>query len=175
MNINAITKHYDKLSTVERFKLLNAALSRGDDTDLAALRQSAPRKTWSVPITRGLVEAFEFLAMFHIMTMQENSALYTLLLTFGDEGKTIEGKTYMELLGMIQARTLARDSAWREVCKEYNIDADEIIADCPGAESVRFFITVMQRYNEYNPVEVDTSEYIADLRAVIEHHRREWE
>ena len=175
MNINAITKHYDKLTAPERFKLLNAAFSRGDDADLVALQQSAPRKTWSVPITRGLVDAFDFLAMFHVMTMQENSALCSLLLTFGDEGKTIEGKTYMELLEMIQARTLARDSAWREVCKEYNINADEIIDDCPGAESVRFFVTVMKRYNEYSPVEVDTSEYINDLRAVIEHHRKQWE
>ncbi len=177
MNINAITKHYDKLSTVERFTLLNAALSRGDDTDLITLRQSAPRKTWSIPTTRGLGEAFDFLAMFHIMAMQEYNALHYLLLSLGDDGEAvnIDGYTYMELLEMIQARTLARDIAWREVCKEYNLNADEIIGDCPGAESVRFFVTVMKRYNESYPVEVDPAECLADLRGVIELKRKEWE
>jgi hypothetical protein len=35
MNINAITKHYDKLTINERFALMQAAINRGDDTDRA--------------------------------------------------------------------------------------------------------------------------------------------
>lgn len=177
MNINSITKHYDKLSTVERFKLLNAALQRGDDSDRAALQRTAPRKVWSIPITRGLVEAFDFLAAWHVMTMQELNVLYSLLLSI-DELETFtlpDGHTRESLWGIIQRRALARDAAWREVCKEYSIDADKWIADYPGAESVRFFVDVMKRYNELAPVDFDPAEYIADLRGSIEHYRKMWE
>ena len=175
MNLNTIQKNYGKLSTVERFKLLNLALARGDDADLTALQQSAPRKTWAIPTTRGLVEAFEFLSFWHIMTMQETNALFHLLEFIGDGDYTIEGYSRLDLLAMIRRRTLARDAAWREVCKEYGIDPDELTGDLPGAESVRFFVDVMKRYNELVPVDVDSAEYIADLRGVIEHYREQWE
>ena len=176
MNINSIQKHYDKLSTVERFKLLNAALQRGDDTDRAALQQSAPRKTWSIPTTNGLVKAFDFLGMWHIMTMQELDSIYWLLLAIGDdEIKLPDDNSWLGLVESIQRRGLSRDMAWRAVCNEYSIDPDQWIEDYPGALSIRLFVDAMKAYCEYNPVDVDPAEYINDFRAVIELHRKEWE
>jgi hypothetical protein len=177
MNMNAITKHYDKLTTRERFGLLVAAGARGDDTDRAALLASAPRKTWSIPTTNGFAEAFTFLSMFHIMTMQENSTLYNLLLDMDEDIKKINmgGHTWIGLLALLQARTLSRDEAWRVVCAEYGINPEDLTSDLPGAESVLFFVEVMKRSNDINPVNVDPTEYINDLHAVIEKNRAEWE
>jgi hypothetical protein len=177
MNMTAITKHYDKLTTRERFALLHSAIKRGDDTELDALQRSAPRKSWSIPTTRGLVDAFQFLSTFHIMCMQENNTLYTLLLGMDEDIKKINigGRPWIELLDLLQARTLSRDAAWRAVCGEYGIDPDDQTDDLPGAASVLFFVEVMKRSNENNPVNVDPTEYINDLHAVIEKTRAQWE
>jgi len=177
MNMTAITKQYDKLTVTERFTLLHSAIKRGDDADLAALQRSAPCKTWSIPTTRGLVDAFQFLSMFHIMAMQENSVLYNLLLDVDDDLNELNtgGYTWIELLNLLQARTLSRDAAWRVVCLEYGINPEDLTSDLPGAESVLFFVEVMKRSNDINPVNVDPTEYINDLHAVIEKNRAEWE
>ncbi len=176
MNIQSIQKHYDKLTTRERFALLTAAIYRGDEADRAALVSSSPRKTWSIPTTHGIVEAFNFLAMWHVMTMQELDSLYWLLLAIGDdETKLSDDNTWLDMMGDIQRRGLSRDSAWRTVCNEYSVDPDKQIADYPGAVSIGFFVDAMKEYSEHNPVDVDPAEYINDLRAVIEIKRKEWE
>ncbi len=177
MNMTAITKQYDKLTAPERFTLVQSAIRRGDGADLEALQRSAPRKTWSIPTTRGLVEAFQFLSMFYIMAMQENSTLYFLFLNMDDNKKewNIGGYAWRDLLNLLQARTLSRDEAWRAVCKEYGVDPDDQIKDLPGAESVSFFVETMKRWQDMNPVKIDTTDYINDLHAVIERSRKEWE
>lgn len=176
MNINTVQKHYDKLTVKERFALLVAAGMRGDDQERDALLRSAPRKVFSFPNTYGLSKAFEFLSMWHIMTMAELESLYWLWLAIGDdEIKLPDDHTWMDVMDIIQRRALSRDSAWRAVCEEYRIDPDEMLKDYPCAVSIVFLVDVMKEYNEYNPLEIDPTEYINDLRAVIEHKRKEWE
>lgn len=174
MNTSAITKHYDKLLTVERFKLLNAATLRGDDADARALATSAATKTWRITTMRGLFEAFDFLAFWHVLTMLELESLYWILILMGDDDRPVKipgGNTWQETIDNIQRRALAHDAAWRAVCKEYNVNADEITADLPGALAVGYFIATLRDVK----IDYDATPYINDLRAVIDHKRKEWE
>ena len=177
MNINAITKHYDKLSTVERFTLLNGALKRGDKNEIELLQRSAPRKRWDIPTTRGLIEAFEFLRDFHVMYMLAEIAHHAFLQMIGDDInlEKLVGASWMETFDVVRARTLSRAAAWVEICAEYGIDPDAELEGAPGVDFMNYHVAIMKRYNEFHPVEVDPAPHIADMRAVIEHYRKQWE
>jgi len=176
MNINSIQKHYDKLATVERFKLINAAAARGDDADRLALANSAATKTWKVITMRGYFDAFDFLAAWHVCAMLELDSLYWALLALGEDDqdniKMPGGDSWLGLMQRIQARALARVDAWVEVCKEYNVDAAQLVEDLPGGASLEMFIAALR---ELPAVEYDTTPYINDLRAVIAKMGQEWE
>lgn len=182
MNINAIQKHYGKLSTVERFGLMNAAARRGDNNELITLRDSAPRRSWSIPITRGLFEAFEFLAMWHVMTMLEAYGLYWALIAIGDD--TTPGgddNTWGELLRGVMGRALSRQAAWVEVCAEYGVDPWQWLNGLPGVDTVKLFLHTLNGDHarrgllDAAAVEVEPKPYVDDYRAVIAEHRRQWE
>lgn len=178
MDTKTIQKNYDKLTAKERFSLLNAAIKRGDRNESSALQASAPKKGWSIPTTRGLVEAFEFLAMWHVMTMQELDSLYWLLLAVGDDEGVIKGAPedgYLFLMDKVQSGAQARDMAWRSVCKEYSIDPDEAIQGYPGVMSINLLVESLKRFNDINPVKIDPGKYIDELHAVIEQYRKQWE
>jgi len=176
MNINSIQKHYDKLAAVERFKLINAAAARGDNADRLALANSAATKTWKVITMRGYFDAFDFLAAFHVCAMLELDGLYWALLALGDDDpdniKMPGGDSWLGLMQSIQARALARVDAWESVCKEYNVDAAQLVEGLPGGASLEMFITVLR---ELPAVEYDITPYINDLRAVIAKMGQEWE
>lgn len=179
MNITSIQKHYDKLSTVERFTAINAALSRGDESEAAALRRSAPKKTWAISTTNGLLEAFTFLSMWHVMSMQEYSALYWLLLAIGDdEIKAADDATWSNLVRGVMGRALSRHAAWVEVCKEYGADPWAWLEGFPGADALKQFIDIISTTNklvEAAAVEVNPQPFADDLRAVIVEYRKQWE
>ncbi len=179
MNINSIQKHYDRLTPPERFKAINAALLRGDESEADALRRSCPRKRWDIPTTRGLVEAFDFLAAWHVMTMLELDGLYWALLAVGDdEIKPPDDLSWLDLLRSVESRALSRHAAWVEVCNEYGADPWQWLEGLPGAPAVKFFINTMQQITaraELPGVVVDPKPYADDLRAVIAEHRKRWE
>lgn len=179
MNMTSIQKQYSKLSTVERFAAINAAMMRGDETEADALRRSAAKKTWAISTTKGLFEAFNFLAMWHVMTMQEYSALYWLLVAFGDDEIKIPGdETWLTMMRGVMGRALSRHGAWVEVCKEYGADPWQWLEGMPGADALRHFIDMLESHGELitaAAVKVDAQPYAADYRAVIARYREQWE
>lgn len=177
MNINAITKHYDKLTAPERFTLLNGAIKRKDKNEVELLQRSAPRKRWDIPTTRGLIEAFQFLRDFHVMYMLAEIAHHAFLQMVGDDInlEKLCGVSWMDTLGIVQARTLSRAAAWVEICAEYGIDPGAELDGAPGVEFMNYHVDIMKRFNEIHPVKIDPAPHIADMRAVIAHYRAEWE
>ncbi len=81
---NGLTKLYDKFTPNERFKLLMAAIARGDDSEADRLGQYCPRKTYRMPVA-GFVErnyigmllassfAAEWNGMLRVITLIEKS------------------------------------------------------------------------------------------------------
>ncbi|MEK6751603.1 MAG: hypothetical protein AABZ00_04995 [Chloroflexota bacterium] len=179
MNINAIQKHYDKLTTRERFALIVAAGMRGDEADRAALLRTAPRKTWSIPTTNGLAEAFNFLSMFHVMDTLRLETNFYFLLSMGDEEDGIfekMGITSMDALENIARAILANCEAWRVVCSEYGVDPVKILDPLPGADCLELLEYMVKRMYESDPLELsDLQETIEGYRRTIETKRKEWE
>ncbi len=178
MNLNAITKHYEKLTTVERFKLMNAARTRGDKSELFALRDSAQKKIWRVMTLRGLSDAFDFLVMWYALTMLELESMYWVLIALGDDPDEIKmpgDSTWSGILENIQRRALAYDDAWRAVCNDYNVNAGELLEGLPGVLTIDYFLQTLREWQTIRPVEYDTTPYINDLRAVVDHYRKQWE
>ncbi len=189
MNMNAITKHYDKLTINERFALMNAANYRGDESDRAALVRSAPRKRWEMPNTTGIVDAFDMAAMWHVMGMMHIQANYYFLLYVVDDeladAINLLNKKDGEKIDIMQAMqqclidTVTTCAAWRVVCGEYGVDPVKVLEGLPGALSLGLFEMIARRtIEETTGEEIDPGELAttaADIRAVIELCRKRWE
>lgn len=52
-----VQKHYDKLTSEERFRLIVAAVKRGDDRERGALVRAAPRRHYSIPDSQPIMTA----------------------------------------------------------------------------------------------------------------------
>jgi len=120
MNTKNLQKHYDKLTARERYAAMVAANQRGDNQELAALAQSAPRIVFSVTDAYGLSRAFEFLAAHnHIMRLGYAALLFSLPLNDGRQADVTEA-----FLAQVTRRILAERAAWQAICAEYGIDAE---------------------------------------------------
>ena len=185
MNINAITKHYDKLTINERFALMQAAIYRGDDADRAALARTAPRKRWEMPNTTGLMDAFHMAADWHVMGLLAMQSDYYFLLSLNNSDDLIRlvSKKYKDPLDIDELMTklihdiLVTCEAWRRVCSDYGVDPVRILEGLPGAgEPLAIFEATIQAAAQVRPVDLgDVDDYIKDMRTVIETLRKRWE
>ena len=181
MNINTLRKNYDKLNPKERFAAIVAAASRNDEQEREALLQSAPRKSFSVPHTWGLSDAFQFLSMWHAMNQLGYAVFFYFLLQMGDVDEReiqIEGKAIRFSDGFLlaQQRVLEGCEAWRQICKEYGVDPAVMLEGLPCLEMIQMIELIMRAANQDNPLELtNLQETIDGYREAIEHKRREWE
>jgi len=74
MKTNALVRHYDRLGAEERFRLIAAAGARGDEAEQDLLYRAAPRITLSCSHHTPWAEAFDRLAMWVYMELQEEVA-----------------------------------------------------------------------------------------------------
>ena len=182
MNINAITKHYDKLTINERFALMQAAINRGDDTDRAALARTAPRKRWEMPNTTGLIDAFDTAAQWHMMGLSAMRGDFYYLLSLDDDLIRLVNKKDKQPLDIDELMTklihdvLVTCEAWRRVCSDYGVDPARILEGLPGSEPLAIFEATIQIAAQIRPVDIsDLDTYINDIRTVIELLRKRWE
>ncbi len=189
MNLNNVTKHYDKLTINERFALMNAANYRGDHADRDALARTAPRKVWNIANTTGLFDAFDMAASWHIMHMLLNQANYYFLLSVVDDDliRAVDVTNIIdrapvdisETMQQLLTDTVTTCAAWRVVCGEYGVDPVKVLEGMPGALALGIFEVIARRMIEettgatIDPDELATS--AADMRAVIEQCRKRWE
>ena len=181
MNINTLRKNYDKLNSRERFAALHAAALRNDEQERKALMQSSPRKQWSIPTLRGLYDAFEFLAMWHVMSQLGYAASFYWLLQmegWGEDEVQIgeQAVNFGDAYLLVQRRILEGREAWRAICKEYGIDPDASLEGLPYIEMIEMTELVARAGNQDSPLELtDLQENIDGYREAIESKRKEWE
>jgi hypothetical protein len=184
MNINAIQKHYDKLTVKERFALIVAAGVRNDDQELDALLRSAPRKVFSFPNTYGLSDAFIFLSMWHVMNQLGLCAsVYYIAIVGEDESKLkgvkIAGKpfTFGDGMDFLFTRIMTNCEAWRVICKEYGVDPEKMLEGYPYIEMID--LTELTARTAYLDAPLELPELqetiINGYREVIETKRKQWE
>lgn len=169
---NNIQQHYDKLTNNERFSLLLAAAAREDIAERGKILQATPRKRWEVHTTFGLGNAFDWLAMWHMMQqLGQGAALYYLL--YNDDLAADQAKETIELL---QRRILETRKAWQIVCAEYGADPAQLLDGLPFIELYNQIGRTAETMQIDNPQELaDLPENIEALRAAVEIKRKEWE
>ncbi len=178
MNIKNIQKQYDKLTYNERFALLVAATDRGDAADRAALVSSAPRKTWQVPTTWGLGQAFNFLADFHTMMQMGYAASFWYMLFHEDDETTarIIGLDFNDAMILLQRRIITSREAFRVVCSDYGVDPEKLLEGLPFIEMIQIVELFIGAANYESPLEfLELQENIDGLKAAIETKRKDWE
>ena len=170
MNINTLRKNYDKLNSKERFAAIMAASSRDDEQEYKALLQSAPHKSFSLPHTWGLSEAFQFLSNWHVMN-QLGCAVTLFFCMFLDKDKDIGDE-----LELIQRCILTEREAWRTICKENGLDADAMLKAYPFIEAIELVEDMVTRINHESPLELpELQETIDTFREVVNRKRKTWE
>lgn len=175
MNIKDLQKHYDKLTIKERFALIVAAGARNDDQEREALLRSAPRKVFSFPNTYGLSDAFEWLAMWHVLNQLGYAASFYFLLFYDDGEIKIKGFEYNDAMLLIQRRILEGRESWRAICKEYGVDPEILLEGLPYIEMIETTELMVRAANHDAPLELtDLPENIDGLRAAIEHKCKGW-
>ena len=176
MNIAAIQKNYNKLTPTERFSLLTAAIDRDDAQDRAALIASSPMKTWKVPITYGLRDAFEFISNFHVnMQLGYAATFWYMLFCEDDETRMrFNGLDFNDAMILIQRRIITGREAWRIVCKDYGVDPDKMLERKNFAEMIGI-TELMVRASNPDLEFLDLQETIDSSKLAIETMRQEWE
>jgi hypothetical protein len=76
MNSNGFAKHYDKLTPEERFRLIMAAGTRGDEAETDRLTRAAKRISISMPDHSPYVDAFQELILVAYIEMLDSAAFY---------------------------------------------------------------------------------------------------
>jgi hypothetical protein len=123
MNTTKLQRQYDKLTTLERFALIRAAKSRGDDSELRALSISAPlSKPYRFIDAWGWLAAMDMLAMG--MTIDLLNAAYAMcLLAYGGDARS-------ERVGRMAAYVFCvKLDAWRKLCNELGVSSDDELRD----------------------------------------------
>jgi hypothetical protein len=185
MNMNQVKRHYDKLTAKERFALMMKAHGREDNSEVKELIRSAPRKVFSFPDTHGLSEGFQFLVMFHMLTqLNDVASFYFLVLAQHDEEHEIKvgDNTYTisDAFELIQRNIIGGRDAFRAICKEYNLDPDEMVKDYPYTLTIEigelFARLGAGEMIEERKAELEryTQETIEGYRLAIDHHAEGW-
>ena len=176
MDLKTIQKNYDKLTANERFSLLTAAIDRDDAQDRAALIASSPMKTWKVPITYGLRDAFDFLSNFHVNMQLGYAGVFWYMLFIEDENTAakLNGLDFNDAMILLQRRIITGRDAWRAVCAAYGVDPDKMLEGHNFIEMIET-TELMVRAASPDLELLDLQENIDSYKLAIETKRKDWE
>ena len=176
MDLKTIQKNYDKLTANERFSLLTAAIDRDDAQDRAALIASSPMKTWKVPITYGLRDAFDFLSNFHVNMQLGYAGVFWYMLFSEGDGISMQfnGLSFNDAMILLQRRIITGRDAWRAVCAAYGVDPDKMLEGHNFIEMIET-TELMVRAASPDLELLDLQENIDSYKLAIETKRKDWE
>ena len=179
MNTKALQKHYDKLKPDERFRAMIAALGRKDWNEYHKLGRTAPKgNTFTVRNTHGLLEAWELLAFFHMVLQLGNLATFYFLMSLEDDQKVnVKGYEPDEAIEKCLTNIVENSEAWRNVCKEYNLDPQDALAALPFREfaTIGEVIANLSLTIGGEAIEPDFESATNTYREMIERTRAQWE
>lgn len=184
LNLNTLQKHYDKLLPEERLSAMIAALGRDDMSEYMTLGKTAPKgKTFTVRDSHGLLDAFEFAAMWHMISQLGNIAIFNYLCLMDEQNANIEIKDHEtkfpipmhDALDLSARRIVEGAEAWREICKEYNLDPQDALQPLPYIELIETEELMAAGACKIREIATDPSAEIEGYREIIKRKRAEWE
>ena len=143
MNMAAIARHYDTLTPWERLPLLLAAQARHDAVEYHRLARSAPKNRFAVPDYWGLLEGFTSLSQQYVLEQLDNAAfcwrLWALAVpgSLGGDRECPHRESDIGAILQFEAHCIVvRADGWRQLCADLHVDADMILRQLPGHETV---------------------------------------
>jgi hypothetical protein len=145
MNTQMLARYYDRLSPRERFPLIVAARSRGDEAEAQGLIRSAPTTLPKVVHYRGLAEAMGELSLLHLCQLLHLAALPGQAeLRWLHSSRRRRGnrpdRRELQLLQDVCSHAylfLVESEGWNRFCAELNLDPDVLVRDVPGYTTVK--------------------------------------
>ena len=143
MNLNGLSRLYDRLTPRERLPLILAASARGDEAELDRLVQSAPSKVFRVPDYFGQAEGVELAALLQQIELLDVAAAYWWVggmlaeheaWTDGEEDEI--SKRLRAVVRMFAYIFTTKLDGWRQFCAESKIDAEQLMNGLPGYDTV---------------------------------------
>src|SRR5437763_549523 len=143
MNMTALARHYDMLMPWERLPLLVAAEARHDAVEYDRLARSAPKRLFSVPDCRGLLEGLAAVAQQYVLQQLDSAAFFWRRWALEEpdsidpqqESRHQDSRAWPAL--QFEAyKVVVRADGWKLLCAELQIDADLILRELPGHETV---------------------------------------
>jgi hypothetical protein len=143
MKTTGLARYYDTLTPWERLSLLVAAKARGDHTEEQWLAGSAPKVDWAISDHFGLAQGFERLALGSVLDQLAVAALFWRaegVLTGLPQAATPEDRDREEQLWqslrVLCHQFVVRADAWKLLCQQLSLDAEGVLAELPGYDSV---------------------------------------
>jgi hypothetical protein len=118
MNTNGLAKHYDKLTPEERFRLIMAASSRGDETETDRLANAGQRIHFSRMDHAPFAHAFHDLMFLTYIELLEDAAFY-------QESNALTDKLLRESIEASRMRKRKKNTTQSETCRSRTIDGVE--------------------------------------------------
>jgi len=167
MNNNKLAKGYDKLSPQERFSLIIAAESRGDEQERAALMDTAPKVGFRVVDYYGLADGFHKLALAHLVDLLSmgNLILWASYLD-GDE------QTW-DLVEELAGAYLAHGEGWRLFCAENNLNPEALLPQ--GYFGLEVLPMIDKLAKGIYPGEIEPGDYLDTLRSSLGELAGKWD
>lgn len=186
-NLKSLTKLYPTLSPEERLSAMIAARAREDKTELDELTRTAPKAgTYTVYNFFGLAEAFDWLALWHVMFQLGLIGNLHFLVACDVDKVTVKKHTSKGIeetktdintaLGLTVQRILEGREAWQTICKEYNIDPAAALKNMPYLDFIEYSeMVAVVSAGELGVELTDLESNINAYREIIKTKRAEWE
>ncbi len=168
MDLKILRKGYSKLTANERFAAMVSAQLRGDESERAALMQSAPTRVYVIKHHYGLSVAFDAVAAFQMARLLRDAGLILTAVLCANESEQVS-----DAARIIALRYRTNRAAWAVVCNEYGLNPQAMLGELPGQEILEQADSLAELFTRPELPELDA--YTGDLREAIEHLRKEWE
>jgi hypothetical protein len=176
--IDQIKRHYDRLSSRERFALMIAAGTRGDNAERMLLSDTAPKIAFSFLHTMPLADAFDSLTSFHMIQQLGTASSFWMLLRWAEvdqDEPVYEGHSIGDAIELAGRRFLEGRDAFRSVCKEWDVDPETMqgmYGDYDHVLAITEF--VLRAVDEDGPILTDLEKTIDAYKSLITRELEKW-
>jgi hypothetical protein len=196
VNLHAVAKNYRSLTPEERFRLIFAALGRGDEAEAERLKYAAGRITVSQQDHAPFVLAFAELSWFAYIELADAAAValhaFEIVSLSDADRKLAGGLTPAELKSVAALMLRTKVDGWKLFCQRLNVPPFLLWEAFPGLERLQRALAKSQEFaftkedmlrwlNTLRPVGrpkmtqlLFTAEGVADAHESTFRQRAEW-
>lgn len=168
MNVNAVARHYDRLTPEERFRLMLAASGRGDDAERDRLANAGARITLSMRDHAPYAHAFDELALLVYVELVDEAARYLDAFERADDGRDLCGipedeaeeasegegcdadgrppwRRYLDLALAAGYVLRTKADGWQRFCQRLNVPPWLLWDGLPGCDRLQRALALTER------------------------------